>query len=279
MAYVKNYLNNICKFSILFSEDSSILISSTRDKIIVNNHDHYFHKYAFGMSLVNAKNELCIYRQLPKKTNFFCISKIFDIYDDENLCSFKMEVPYVNKRQSIEIDNLVDPLIEFFSYKNSIKINISKHIQDIISEFKKITKYVEIDFDMISHKIKKAQILLGLIHGDFKPWNITYGEPLLFYDFEEARQNGLPLEDIFNFIIDSDIIYVSPKKLHKKIFQQTNVASFNRYLDLLKINIDFRYLLYLHLMQKVIFCYKANKPTISNQYFNLLVHIYRREMF
>ena len=49
--YLKESINSDVDFNL--DENSSVLISPTRDKVIVNHHSKYFHKFAFAKSFIN----------------------------------------------------------------------------------------------------------------------------------------------------------------------------------------------------------------------------------
>ena len=73
--------------------------------------------------------------------------------------------------------------------------------------------------DQLSSKYGFLEISLGMVHGDFKPWNITNLKKPLIYDFEETIVNGLPLFDLFNYYISPTIEHEEPKKNFFKNFK------------------------------------------------------------
>ena len=120
---------------------------------------------------------------------------------------------------------------------------------------------------------KNELISLGLVHRDFKPWNVNDESGLLIYDFEEAVIDGPPLEDLFNYYIDPIVRYLAPSKVTKEIFEIKNLKEYECYLEKIEINLDFKVLLYCFLIERSVFWMDANEKETSARYCDLFEYI------
>ena len=105
--------------------------------------------------------------------------------------------------------------------------------------------------------------------------NIESG--LLIYDFEEAIVTGPPLEDLLNYHIAPIINYFSSSEVITKIFLQENVNDYNRYLEKLKINLNFKALLYCYVIEKILFYQQVVDSEIRSKYIELLKKIIEKK--
>lgn len=279
---IDEYLGKLTSVTIPFSNNSSILISSTRDKIIVNN-NHYFLKLAFSSSFYNVKKELAVYKKLSGEKKHFLISSVSSPRIEDEVCSFEMHTPSRPKKSqkvTVTPDLLIEPLVEFFLHSDSNQINVVNYADNLFNKLSKLTFIKSGPINKIQKKLQsvtKRTCPLGLVHGDFKPWNILPETPIVFFDFEEAVFEGLPLEDLLNYVIDPDIRYKSCEMMALIIFQEKNISSYRKYLNLLKININFKVFLYIYLLSRVEFWASKSQSDTAICYLNLLLFIDKSE--
>lgn len=265
--YFKHLTNQVINFEL--DKNSSILISPTRDKIIIHHHKQYFHKFAFGDSYEQVKNEAKIYELLDKPFHYFEVSKFQDFIDHENnFCSFKLYNS--QKKVNLEID-ICYALVEMFNVTRQDEYLFSSFLDDLKSRWTKsglVSDSIEGVFNIIRDSHEHLFISLGLVHRDFKPWNINDDQGLLIYDFEEAITDGLPLEDLFNYFIDPIVRYLPPSEVTKTIFSSTNVKEYKNYLVRLGVDsaFDFKVLLYCYLIERAIFWGNIGEKDTSDKY-------------
>lgn len=280
LEYISLYLGRLSDLDIDFELDnnSSILVSPTRDKIIIHHHGEFFQKFAFAKSLENVKNEANIYKLLDVKLSHFEVSSFFDKVQTSKHCSFKLSC----KRNYIpEKLDLVSALVEFFLVSLQKDFSLLKYmdvLQSNIVEYDIESKYINTLLEQYKLKHKEACILLGLVHRDFKPWNINDTKGLLIFDFEEAVVDGLPLEDLFNYGIDPMIRYKDTQSVYENIFKKESVDEYERYLKILDIKVDFLVFLNLYIIERIIFWKKAGDNSTSNSYVMLFEYINEREL-
>ena len=277
---VNELLNDLSNSEFNFNIDtnSSVLISPTKDKVIVNHHNDYFQKFAFGQSYNKVKNEAEVYKLFNAPTQFQ-ISMFFDEMDILNkFYSFKLKNKSSNLyKNTSEAFSLVSALVEFFNVSKQQNYSIYKYVQIIQdkllevdkSQFKSQIKVV----DELKDKYGHLSFPLGLVHRDFKPWNTLHSEKILIYDFEETITDGPPLEDLFNYFIDPIILYKKPQEVIKYIYSKKNLRLYNRYLKELKIEIDFDFFLQIYLVNRMLFWENENKMIMMYKYVDLSNHL------
>jgi len=274
---IKVYLSSLSDVAIDYGLDTncSVLVSPTRDKVIVHHHDEYFEKFAFAKSYANVKKESEVYELLNTKHKHFKVSKFYDKVDTSHYCSFKLS------NVSNEVMNDVDmtlALVEFFSITLQTNVSFFSYIDTLVKECREnkpigtlLKKYKTLYAD--------ESISSGLVHRDFKPWNIKYEDGLLIFDFEEAITDGLPLEDMLNFRVDPIIRYQDTKVVYEHIFDHKSVEEYKRYLDLLGIKIDFVVFLNLYIINRVVFWEKAKDSKASQCYMMLFEYINQKKLY
>ncbi|MDA9027170.1 aminoglycoside phosphotransferase family protein [Gammaproteobacteria bacterium] len=256
------------------NENSSVLISSTRDKIIIHRHGQFFQKISLGNSYGKAKNEAFVYDLLNNQPKNFEVSKFFDYLDnDSGLCSFKLS----SQRKNFKLDmNIASALVELFNVTRQNERPFSLYLEDLKHRYLKSTidcESVEVLLINIINNHKDSFIPLGFVHRDFKPWNINDELGLLIFDFEEAVVDGPPLEDLFNYYIDPIVRYATPSRVLKNIFEKNKTSEYERYLKELKIKIDVKLLLYCYLVERAIFWVNLNDKETSQKYCDLFEYI------
>ena len=277
---IDQYLQKVSAINTTFNinENCSVLISPTNDKVIVHHHNDYFQKFAFGQSYYKVKNEAEVYK-LFNEPNTFQVSVFFDEKDIlNNFCSFKLKNKSSNLyKNTSEAFSLVSALVEFFNVSKQQNYSIYKYVQIIQdkllevdkSQFKSQIKVV----DELKDKYGHLSLPLGLVHRDFKSWNILHSEKILIYDFEETIIDGPPLEDLFNYFIDPIILYKKPQEVIKYIYSKKNLRLYNRYLKELNIEIDFNFFLQIYLVNRILFWKNENKMIMMYKYVELSNHL------
>lgn len=266
-----------CNINLQLDNDCSLLISPTRDKIIVNHHNKFFHKIAFSSSYNNVKRESDIYRLIAGRAVHFSISNIFDFFDDGvAVCSFKMHPPTYVKQAELSSIELVLPLLDFFNFSKGEKADVLTLASQLNVGVTHMIPDSKLVISQYFEKLKfygHYELKLGLVHGDFKPWNILAGFPVVFFDFEEATLYGLPLEDLFNYIIDPEIRYIPVEDMAGLVFNSVNVQAYRNYLHRLGCEVSYLVLLYLYLLGRIQFWSEQGQVDTALRYLALLKFI------
>ncbi len=283
---VDSYLETLSSNKIDFKidNDCSVLVSPTRDKVIVNHHDESFQKFAFEKSFKKVRNEAVIYKLFEKPSVNFRVSKTFDFYENGNFCSFKLKNNNIKKKQSGMTNKscLVPALVELFNSVSIQTCTLSAYLETVQEKLASLEKNIADTLHQAILTIVKVHgndlIPLGLVHRDFKPWNVIDDEDdILIYDFEETVTDGPPLEDLFNYFIDPDIRYKSTKVIAKEIFHPDKVRIYETYLGHLNLDIDFRVLLNIYLIERLIFWMREGEIEVFVNYMDLLMYLIRRK--
>jgi hypothetical protein len=279
---IELYLNQVFDSSINFgiNEDVAVLISPSRDKVIVNHRNIYFHKYAFGKSYVKVKNEATIYSLFKTRPRSFQISQFQDFKEIKNKhCSFILNNNEIQKK-SDENYSLAQTLVEFFQFSQSGEISVLAYIDQLHNTIENLNlpKFRILKDHLLELKLKSDSVILplGLVHNDFKTWNVIHYDKILIFDFEEADLQGMPMFDLFNFYCDPDVRYISAKKLSKTIFSQDNINIYQEYLSLLEINLCFECLLDFYLIERILFWHAANEQKTVTDYLGLFKFIHSK---
>ena len=182
---------------------ASAMISPTRDKALVHHHDRSFEKFATGNSLPGVAGELELYRRLAEwQPQSFSYSLLLDFSADEHIVRFEMAyAPGEFRDAPPMLSALIEPLAEFFTLPGAAARPWAELWDEIAPDVELPTKYREGDTPV------------GLVHRDFKPWNVKSGDKPLFFDFESASMAGCPLEDLFNYYVEPRIRCMANGKL------------------------------------------------------------------
>ncbi len=279
---IELYLNEVFNSSINFgiNEDVAVLISPSRDKVIVNHRNKHFQKFAFGKSYLKIKNEATIYALFKTKPKTFQISQLQDFKELENeYCSFILNNNKIQKKSEKKY-SLAQILVEFFQVSQSGEISIYAYIDQLLNILENLDlPQFHILKDHLSNlKLKsESEILpLGLVHNDFKTWNVIRYDKILIFDFEEANLQGMPMFDLFNFYCDPNIRYFSAKELTKSIFSQDNIKIYQEYLSLLEINLDFEFLFDLYVIERILFWQTANEQKTATDFLDFFKFIHSK---
>jgi len=279
---IKTYLKENINADVDFNLDStsSVLISPTRDKVIVNHHEHYFHKFAFGKSFKKVKNESAIYKSL-QNTKEFQVASVMDLKIDEQLssCNFKLVNPPVNTNNQLEtIVDLSSLLVEFFNSSTHKKtVTLVDYIEGLLKRFHSLNldaiNGLPEYFTKIKNEFHTETIPLGLVHRDFKPWNTLLRDTVLIFDFEEAFIAGPPLEDLLNYYIDPIIRYQSAIQVYDFLYSKEKQTEYTDYLKMSKITVSFEILLVTYVLERIIYWTKEDELDTVMHYKNVLNHI------
>ena len=269
-AYCSNVISKKIDFNL--SEDSSVLISPTRDKIIVNHHNHCFQKFAIGKSYYSVLNEIELYEQLNSSDSFL-ISEISDIQITDDLCSFNLSLPISFSKNTTppEPQKLSKILVDFFSKEKLTYISWKDYVTGLKQKLKTSTFCDEFVLEKVNFILEDdLKLPLGLVHRDFKPWNILYGNRPLIYDFEEAIIDGPPLEDFYNFYIDPIVRYKKPKYVFGVINSFEVKEALDNYIKNLKIDIPKEDLFVTYLVERFLFWESREDFDTANYFKNVL---------
>ena len=274
--YLRKDSNSKTTFQL--DHNCSILISPTRNKIIVHHHDSHFQKFAFGANYLNVKNEAHIYSLFQAKPTCFQVSRFYDYQDSmDQAISFKLsnENVIAKSEQSCNID---EALSEFFQVSKKNEKHLLLHIDETLSKLNQegddtlsaIKKY------LINLKANTLDLTfpLGLVHNDFKPWNIKVFDKILIFDFEEATEDGLPMLDIFNFYCDPIIRYKSSNIVYNQIFTEENKQLFKEYKTHLKLEVSTELMFDLYLIERILFWKSIKEQSTSEAFMNLFKFIH-----
>jgi hypothetical protein len=272
---VQEFLQSLCQFKIDFQLDSkcSVLVSPTRDKIIINHHHEFFQKFAFGKSYNKVKNEAGIYNLFSKPVKNFQVSQyIPEEIGSSKFCSFKLSNSHLESIRSEDL-NLVPALVEFFKISQVTTIEAGHYIDSLTEKIKRLELELrggQIEFlNQTKNKYASEEIPVGLVHRDFKPWNIIQYQKILIFDFEEAVTDGLPLEDLFNYYCDPIVRYKHVNEVAEVILNDNIIVLYKAYLENLNISIDFKFFLHIYLIERILFWHTVNEMETSKAYLKL----------
>ncbi len=198
------------------SNAASAMISPTRDKVIIHRHGRGYEKIAIGKSRDGVLRELDVYRLLSRKLlKNFTVSGIGEAEENEQSVRFFMH--YAEGWFSETMPSLLslrDALVEFFLLPGIKKMRW----QDLWNTLPDNLQYLIFAEDRI------GETPVGLVHRDFKPWNVKSGKKPLFFDFESATFTGCPLEDFFNYTVDPMLHFSTPEQVWKKVQEERILA-------------------------------------------------------
>ena len=253
------------------TDGNSAMISPTRDKAIIHRHASGYHKFASGNSRDAVAGEIKLYQLLAQLApENFCVSEISDINETPVEVSFFMkQIPEKTFEAVPPIAELLPLLKEFFSIERGDMVEY----QTVLEELKKTTSGANL-IDRIDHCGIAGKIRRGWAHRDFKPWNLkkSASGKFLLFDFEAARNDGLPLEDFFNYLIEPALTNSSPEAVDRKIQKEFRLAE--KLLAMLDIDVNqlpncYKY----YLLERSVY-YDRNGKVASSEKYQRLYDLY-----
>ncbi len=105
---------------------------------------------------------------------------------------------------------------------------------------------------ILSERMSNEEIVCGLCHYDFKPWNLKINridDRLFVFDWEFARTCWAPLVDLFNFIVQPAFLVrrLKPESVFEGILNPNSTMKQVIAAYMQGINLDSRYYLYMFL--------------------------------
>jgi len=256
-------------------DNSSILISPTKEKIVINYGNGSYEKIGFFSNYQKIKNEAKAYRYLNElNINNFVFPQISDEKDDGKKYSFKISNNFDETKLS---SNLYDGLLEFFTKSEKRQVSFYSYIEKLYEDLKKNKIEIPQVFDYLNNvkvKYSKSQVNLGFVHGDFKKANMIFNNnKILIFDFEEALFFDIPLLDFYNYLIDPMILNQSPQKIKKYLFRTKNISLYENYLKKINEDINYETFLSLYLIKKIIFYKVWGYEYYQRKFINLFIYI------
>lgn len=252
----------------LLTENTSALISPTRDKLIVHLHGKSYEKNAFGNSLPGVRRELEVYRTIGgRKWNAFTVSRISESESTSAQVRLKMEYAEGRFDESVpRLDRIVHGLLEFFHAAGTCRVPWNDKWEGLMQAAADLPEIRS----RLEQQIPSGTTPLGLVHRDFKPWNVKNGDRLLFFDFEAADFQGCPLEDLLNYVLDPALNHHSPQDALKWCVEGELRDASNNYLRSLGIpESAFPDYLHWYLLERAIFWHSSGRKPLSQNFLGL----------
>ncbi|WP_136805355.1 hypothetical protein [Desulfosediminicola flagellatus] len=270
---VSNYLGALPDEQIAFELDGhcSVHVAPTRDKVIIHRHGRCFEKVAFGGSYAGVSNEALVYRGFAGQPRLFSISRLESFEDHGSYCHFAMShdsLPPAPVGDSIDWSAV---LAEFFvSQGGSKDVLFGAYVSALREACERggWASHAVLDalFDHFSSTYGDERLPLGLVHRDFKPWNVLpFSKPLIF-DFEETINDGLPCEDLLNYFIDPIINYQSTEAVQAILFGEPVQQALVRYSKALGLSVPVEFFIFAYLINRVLFWRARGDDQTADRY-------------
>lgn len=275
-AYVQEYLQEITHSDVVFEVEPpcSILVSPTRDKVIIHYHRSHYQKFLFGKSQKKALAEIQAYQSIQDKPcRYLLISKLSYASEKRNYSVFELRNNFDSRIVAKpDASLLLAASIELFKLTKSGRILFSDLVSNLKRELLRQTSPEAIrlidELDEAVQISKCEWLPEGFEHGDFKIWNIRcYERALHVFDFEESSLKGLPLMDLLNFYVDPMVLHEkSDQEIFGCFFDKSRQADFKVYLNEVGADIDCKSLFFIYLLRRGLF-YQQGK--VSGRFFCL----------
>lgn len=248
----------------VIGRECSAMISPTRDKAIIHRHGFGYEKIAVGQSFAGIARELEIYRILARRRpTVFAYSRLGEVIQRSGEVHFFMHGADGRFSEQIPpVRELLLPLVEFFRLNGNRILPWEKQWDSLAPDDEKLTS-------RILREDRNGTTLVGLVHRDFKPWNVKRGAIPLFFDFESAAFDGCPLEDFFNYTVDPAL----RKKTPESVWRMVRKYAFPAAAELLhRLDIPAhesgRYWRW-YLLERYVFWHKQNQQNFADQFLTL----------
>jgi len=250
----------------MLDEQCSALISPTRDKAIIHRHGLGYEKFAVGDSLPGVTRELDVYRLLSKKMpQTFAFSPLGAA--DAGLQQTRFLMQYADGQFDDRIPrpaSLVTPLVDFFSCGGTQTQAWADRWQTLI-----ITGGDEVA-GRVMPQDQRGTTPVGLVHRDFKPWNVKYGSKPLFFDFEMASFTGCPLEDLLNYTVDPMLRTTSPAAVGRVLYGNAMTELAEQYMEKSGFNTEeINRCRRWYLLERFTFWQQKGQAGLARKYLNL----------
>ena len=255
-----NFNGSEFEYGALQGSDSA-MISPTGDKVIIHHHGRGYEKIAFGKSLSGVQGELHVYQRLTEiRVESFAFSHLGFQENTPERCLFFMKYAEGNFSERIpRIEDLLVPLQEFFRLGQGGKRSWRSLWMTLPEDLKKLVP--EADYE--------GETAAGLVHRDFKPWNVKSGEKPLFFDFEEADFAGCPLEDFFNYTVDPLLRIKAPEYVLVRIRKLLPMAE--KLLKMQDISGDVRCYWRWYLLERTAFWRERGQLELADKFKQLFI--------
>ena len=258
LCYRGNFDGARFEHGVLHGSDSA-MISPTRDKVIIHRHGRGYEKIAFGKSLPGVRGELEVYRRLNEKPpESFAFSRVEELNSSPEQCRFFMNYAEGVFSENVPgIEDLLLPLEEFFRLGPGGKRTWKSLWETLPGDLRKLVPADD----------HEGETEVGLVHRDFKPWNVKAGKKPLFFDFEAASFDGCPLEDFFNYTTDPLLRLETPDLVWKRILELFPLAE--KLLKMQNISGDVRRYWRWYLLERVVFWREQGQLDLSEKFKHL----------
>lgn len=256
--HLGNYDGRQFEYGTLHGSDSA-MISPTRDKVVIHHHGQGYEKIAFGKSLPGVRDELEVYRRLNEnRPETFAVSRVEKKESQPDQCRFFMnyaEGEFTEKFPRIE--ELTVPLEEFFRLGSSGR-----------RSWRSLWKSLPDDLlGLVPEADHDGETEVGLVHRDFKPWNVKAGKKPLFFDFEAASFEGCPLEDFFNYTTDPMLRIQTPERVWRRVRKLFPLAE--KLLEKQNISGDVLRYWRWYLLERIVFWREQGQQDLSEKFKHL----------
>jgi len=255
-----NFNGSEFEYGKLDASDSA-MISPTRDKVIIHHHGRGYEKIAFGKSLPGVRGELEVYRRLNENPpESFAVSRVEELKSSPEQCRFFMNYAGGVFSENVPgIEDLLLPLKEFFRLGPGGKRTWKSLWETLPDDLRKLVPADD----------HEGETEAGLVHRDFKPWNVKAGAKPLFFDFEAASLDGCPLEDFFNYTVDSMLRLKTPEYVSARIRDLFSMAE--KLLKMQNISGDVRRYCRWFLLERTAFWRGQGQPQLSAKFKELFL--------
>jgi len=254
--YDNNTLNKLSNYLLEKEYNTFNIYMPSYSKAIIQVIDNdgkckYIIKIAFDetASIALRKEQESI-NTLKKYTfNNFEIPDVLNVEISEDIVAVEYSCPRsYTPFETLDVSSRILPVLTELFLANitpSIRItetSIFKTIADRIGNTHdpELQKRLFLVLGNLETKLKEVFIPLGIVHYDFKPWNIiinSISDKLFIVDWELMQEAGLPFWDAYSFILFTHFTLNAndnPRKAYNKFRQHSEF--FSQYAEIVNIN-------------------------------------------